>query len=97
MKFEWDAYKAKSNLLKHKISFEEAIRIFNDPFHLSIYDGVHSINEDRWVTIGTIVPDKRIVLVVHTFKDETNTELIRVVSARKATANERRQYLNRIG
>jgi len=50
--FEWDPYKAKQNLRKHKMSFERAAEAFLDPLAISIYDDEHSLDEDRWITIG---------------------------------------------
>lgn len=90
--FEWDIRKAKSNLGKHKISFERATTIFRDPNILSIPDDEHSEDEERWLTIG--LDESGILLVIsHTFKkiSETNYR-IRVISARKATKSEQKQY-----
>lgn len=90
--FEWDPIKAKSNLRKHDISFEEAATIFNDPKMLTIYDEGNSLYEDRWITLG-ISNRSKIILVVHTYKTETKLEtIIRIISARKATKREERQY-----
>lgn len=50
--FEWDSVKAKSNLKKHKVSFEEAAEVFLDPLHISIPDDEHSDIEERWITLG---------------------------------------------
>jgi uncharacterized DUF497 family protein len=97
MKFEWDEKKSKTNLEKHKISFEDAATVFNDPFHLSILDGAHSKSEERWITIGNIFPGIATVIVAHTYKDENDVEIIRLISARKATAKEKRQYMHRRG
>lgn len=93
--FEWDSVKAESNIKKHKISFERATEIFLDQFMLSIFDSAHSDNEDRWITIGK--DQKNITLVViHTFKEihEEGCE-IRIISARRATKNELKQYNKR--
>jgi uncharacterized DUF497 family protein len=90
--FEWDPKKAKSNLEKHKVSFERAAEIFIDPLMLSIYDDVHSADEDRWITIGSDRSDVALV-VVHTFKElDSNSSTIRIISARKATKKETKQY-----
>ena len=90
--FEWDPRKAKDNLAKHKVSFQRAAAIFFDPFALSIFDDEHSLDEDRWITLGK---DNNSVLIVvaHTFrKIDTNTFTIRIISARRATRKERRHY-----
>lgn len=90
--FEWDPIKAKLNSQKHNVSFERATEIFLDPFMLSIFDKRHSETEDRWITIGQ---DRKniVIVVVHTFKEinEENSK-IRIISARKATKNEHKQY-----
>jgi len=87
LRFEWDSKKAQSNRRRHGITFEEASTIFGDPLSITIHDPAHSIGEDRFITIGTSVNDKLIV-VVHTDRND----IIRIISARKATKNERRQY-----
>ncbi|MFN8491245.1 MAG: BrnT family toxin [Caldilineaceae bacterium] len=87
IRFEWDASKAKKNLRKHKVSFEEAKTIFNDPFTVTYPDPEHSDNEERDITIG-ISARARLLLVVHT--DEEGR--VRIISCRKATLAERRFY-----
>ena len=91
--FEWDVQKAVINELKHKVSFESAATIFHDPRALTIYDRKHSDFEDRWITSG-IAGNKSILVVVHTYV-ETDDEsvIIRIISARKATKKEIKQYL----
>ena len=90
--FEWDSEKAKSNLQKHNIKFDRAAEIFLDPFILSQYDDEHSEKEDRWITIGKDRNDVRIV-VIHTFTEvESDNSTIRIISARKATKKESKQY-----
>lgn len=90
--FEWDPNKAKTNLSKHKISFEDAASIFKDKMAISIYDEDHSDEEDRWITIGLDLTTRTIV-VVHTFitADDKNCN-IRIISARKATKKEEQIY-----
>ncbi len=90
--FEWDFKKAKTNLAKHGISFEEASEVFKDKNMISIFDEKHSEDEDRWITIGMDIKTRTLV-VVHTFLtiDSDNTK-IRVISARKATKNEQKIY-----
>jgi uncharacterized DUF497 family protein len=90
--FEWDPKKAKSNLEKHKVSFERAAEIFIDPLALSIYDDIHSADEDRWITIGSDRGNVALV-VVHTFKElDSGSSTIRIISVRKATKKEAKQY-----
>lgn len=91
MLFSWDAKKAEANLKKHRVSFEAAQTVFDDPFHLSILDA-RSRGEERWVTIGQTASQK-VLVVVHTYRIiEDHREMIRIVSARKATPKEARQY-----
>jgi uncharacterized DUF497 family protein len=90
-KFEWDENKAQSNLRKHSISFSRAIRVFSDPFQILEQDQ-HVDGEERWRTTGAI-GDFTIVVVAHTIRDhEQGTEVIRIISARRAEPHERRRY-----
>jgi uncharacterized DUF497 family protein len=84
--FEWDPAKAASNLLKHGVSFAEAVTVLLDPLSLTDEDPTHP-TEIRWLTVGTSF-QARILVVVHTDDDDT----VRIISARKATASERRNY-----
>ena len=95
MKFTWDPEKDKLNRRKHRVSFEEACYIFADPFILTIYDVDHSEDEERWVSIGKVV-ECNIYVVVHTHHvfDE---EYVRIISARRASAEEKRTYFSRAG
>jgi hypothetical protein len=88
MKFDWDAAKAKANLAKHGVSFEEASTVFYDRFQLSRKDDAHSIEEERWITIGTSAR-LRTLIVVSTERDE---ELVWIISARKANRAEVNRY-----
>ena len=87
MNFEWDYKTAAVNLAKHGISFEEAATGFGDPLSMTISDPDHSEEEDRFILLG-ITYKGRLVVVVHTERDET----IRIISARIATKAERRDY-----
>ena len=87
--FEWDEKKASENVKKHGVSFEEAATVFGDPFSITIYDPLHSKDEDRFVILG-LSNKNRLLVVVHT--DRYNK--IRIISARKATKRERKQYEN---
>jgi len=85
--FEWDPQKAKSNLKKHGVSFEEASTAFQDTLSLTIDDPLHSIDEVRVVLIG-MSNKNRLLVVVHTERGDN----IRIISARKATKKERKNY-----
>lgn len=89
--FEWDSYKAQSNLSKHGVSFEEAKTVFNDPLLLTYPDTFHSETEDRLISIG-YSSRQRLLLVVHTERDQDNELLIRIISSRNATMAERKNY-----
>ena len=88
MFFEWDSEKEKTNIQKHGIDFTTAARVFNDENRLELYDEAHSDTEDRYITIGLIGDVAYVVLVVYTERENT----IRLISARKATNQERRAY-----
>jgi uncharacterized DUF497 family protein len=86
-RFEWDPIKASFNLTKHGVSFEEASTVFDDPLFIMFLDTEHSIDEERYITLG-LSRRNRLLLVAHTDREEA----IRIISARKATRNERRFY-----
>ena len=90
--FEWDLGKAIQNIRKHKISFERAATIFLDPNAISIFDKEHSQEEERWITLG--IDSNGILLVIcHTYQVIDMASIkIRVISARKATKKEQKQY-----
>jgi len=85
--FEWDPQKAKSNLEKHGVSFEEASTAFQGTLSLTIDDPLHSIDEERLILIG-MSQKNRVLVVVHTERGNN----IRIISARKATKKERKRY-----
>jgi uncharacterized DUF497 family protein len=87
LNFEWDSNKAKSNLGKHGVRFEEASTIFGDPRSLTIPDPMHSDLENRFIALGTSHRGKLLV-VVHTERGDD----IRVISARVASRRERPNY-----
>jgi uncharacterized protein len=89
--FEWDAHKARRNLKKHQVSFEEAKTVFNDPLLLTYPDEWHSQTEERYISIG-YSNQRRTLLVVHTEHIFGEEVLIRIISGRKATPRERRVY-----
>ncbi len=90
--FEWDPNKGELNIRKHKVSFQRAAEVFKDPHAISIFDDEHSQEEDRWITMGSDY-NGRILVVSHTFRriDEDSFR-IRIISSKKATKNERKQY-----
>jgi uncharacterized DUF497 family protein len=85
--FEWDEEKAKANLGKHGMSFDEAATVFIDPFSVTITDPDHSTEEQRYVDIGSSEKG-RVLVVVYTERGRS----IRIISCRKATPSERRLY-----
>jgi len=89
-RFEWDEEKNRANLAKHKISFETAQSVFDDPFALSIQDRFVD-DEERWQTSG-MIDDVLLIVVAHTWTDCEGDEVIRLISARKATRGERDAY-----
>jgi uncharacterized DUF497 family protein len=92
LKFEWDTAKATLNIKKHGISFEMATLAFTDPFALTEQDRIEN-GELRWQTLGT-AEGFLLLLVAHAIQDEeeNNAEIIRIISARPATPEERRRY-----
>ncbi len=89
LRFEWDARKAVANLKKHGVSFEEGKSVFVDERAKLIDDPDHSVDEDRFVLLG-LSSALRLLLVCHCYRSEGN--IIRLISARKATAKESRSY-----
>ena len=87
MHFEWDPEKARANLAKHGVSFEEAMGAFLDPLSVTILDPDHGEGENRFVLIGQSSRD-RLLVVVHADRGKA----IRLISARRATRRERRTY-----
>jgi len=85
--FEWDQHKAVKNMAVHGITFDEASTAFKDALSLTIYDPLHSDEEDRFVLIGNSYQN-RLLTVVHAERGDR----IRIISSRKATKNERKQY-----
>lgn len=93
-RFAWDAVKAAGNARKHGVRFELAATVFRDPLALSRYDEGHSQQEERWVTLGQ-AESGVLLVVVHTFEQASANEArVRIISARLATAHERRHYEN---
>jgi len=87
LNFEWDEEKAKANLKKHRVSFDEATTGFIDPFSITIPDPDHSVDEQRYIDLGS--SDKcRVLVVVYTERGSN----IRIISCRKAASSERKLY-----
>jgi len=88
MRFVWDPRKDEINLAKHGLSFEESTELFNCGIdYLEIYDEAHSENEDRFIAVGPI--RRGVIVVAYT---EPEDDVLRLLSARMATKNERRRY-----
>ena len=90
MRIVWDETKNRANRAKHGISFETARLVFDDPLHVSVPDWSEH-DEERWTTIG-MVAAVAILLVVHTYGERNGEEIVRIISARKATKGERKRY-----
>ena len=93
IEFEWDPKKAKSNLKKHGVSFEEASTAFWDDHALVIDDPDHSLDEERFVLLG-LSSNVRLVTVVHCFRGAD--DVIRIISARRATPSEQTSYQSQV-
>ena len=87
MTYEWDPVKAAANVLKHGVSFAEAASVFLDPLALTFEDPDHAEIENREITIG-VSAKSRVLFVAHTARGDR----IRLISSRKATGHERKQY-----
>jgi uncharacterized DUF497 family protein len=90
IEFEWGSDKAASNELKHGVSFEEAKSVFYDEFAVQFYDAENSeLDENRFLILG-VSTESRMLMICHCEKESGN--VIRIISARKATKNERKYY-----
>lgn len=90
LRFEWDETKNRRNELKHGIDFETARLVFDDPHCITFVERVID-GEQRWRTIGSI-EDIVVIVVAHTYREEKSDEVIRIISARRATRHERGLY-----
>lgn len=88
--FEWDEDKNTINKKKHGLSFEEAKEVFFDDNAVLFDDPDHSVGEERFLIIG-MVESQKICIVSHCYRD--NDDIIRIISAREATKNEKKTYL----
>ena len=95
IRFEWDEAKNRSNKNKHGIDFKTAQLVFEDPHCISFVERV-SDGEERWHAIGSI-ENIIVIVVVHTYREEAFDEVIRIISARRATRHERKLYAQDIG
>ena len=86
-RFEWNDEKAKVNLKKHDVDFQEASTVFDDPMFITLLDEEHSTDEERYITIG-LSSKQRLLMVAHTERGNK----IRIISARKVTQNEENFY-----
>jgi uncharacterized DUF497 family protein len=91
VRFEWDEAKARSNARKHGVRFEDAILVFADPYALAEQDRLEG-GELRWRTLG-LAGGVVLLLVAHTVRNEQEDEIIRMISARRATRRERNRYV----
>ncbi len=89
MRFEWDSSKAASNAKKHKVTFEVAKTVFYDDFAVQFFDEEHAIDEERFLLLG-MSSDARLLLVCHC--ERAQGDVIRIISARKATESEAQNY-----
>jgi hypothetical protein len=89
IRFEWDPRKERRNLQRHGTGFDEASTVFADTLSITIPDPDRSSDEERWVTIG-FSHRQRLLVVVHTEEDEE--QIVRIISARPADPDERREY-----
>lgn len=90
MNFEWDEAKAASNLDKHGVSFELATRVWDDPLYTIRFDRLEN-DEERWHAIG-LVGAQMVAVVVHAYPDLDDDQTVRIISARRATRQERQFY-----
>ena len=89
MKFDWDPSKARANSKKHRVTFEEARTVFFDEFAVQFFDEDHSSDEDRFLLLG-LSSDAKLLLVCHCEREQG--DVIRIISARKATKRESAHY-----
>ncbi len=96
IRFEWDPVKAANNLRKHGVSFETAMRVFADPLRMT---EIHQVvdGEFRWRCIGNVGLHMIVVVAHTTNEDSSNGEVVRIISARRATHTERTRYEEETG
>lgn len=90
MRFEWDHKKNLANRRKHRVSFETAMLVFEDPHAFSVLERMEE-GEERWQTVG-MAGGVLVMFVAHTYRESDGDEVVRIISARKATPRERSMY-----
>lgn len=90
MRFEWDEKKNLANRRKHKVSFETATLVFEDPHAISVLERIEE-GEERWQTVG-MAGGVLVMFVAHSYRESDGEEVVRIISARKATPRERSMY-----
>ena len=91
-RFEWDPIKAARNAREHGVTFEQAATVFLDARLLSQFDEERRKDEERWLSLG-LDKSARLLVVCHTYRDETTrSAMIRIISARKGTRREAKDY-----
>jgi uncharacterized protein len=94
LEFTWDPVKAASNVAKHGVAFAQGATVFADALALTVFDAAHSDFEERWFTLG-MASDGKLLALSHTYTATGPASArVRMISAREATRNERRQYEN---
>ena len=91
IRFEWDPVKARTNQRKHGVSFEDAMHVFDDQYSLFEQDRTDETGELRWQALG-LAGGVALLLVIHTSREEGASEVVRIISARRATRKERKRY-----
>ncbi len=91
VRFEWDPVKARANRRKHGVSFEDAMHVFEDPYALFDQDLTDEVSEPRWRALG-LAGGVVLLLVAHPVREKGVDEVIRLISARRATRQERNRY-----
>jgi uncharacterized DUF497 family protein len=91
IRFEWDPMKARTNQRKHGVSFEDAMHVFQDPDALFEKDRIDEAGEQRWKAVG-LAGGVIMLIVIHTIREEDQDEIVRLISARRATRKERNDY-----
>ena len=91
IRFEWDPVKARTNQRKHGVSFEDAMHIFEDPCAMFEQDRTDDAGEPRWQALG-LAGGVAVLLVAHSVREEGEDEVVRLISARRATRKERDRY-----
>ena len=95
LRFEWDPVKAEANLRKHGVDFETAESAFYDPFAITDQDRIEN-GELRWRTLG-MIGHMLLLFVAHTYRDKEGVDIVRIISARRATKAEWRRYEDQAG